>query len=485
MACFGYTPNSAEDLGVCTPACTDSSQCNSGTSTQFACDTNSGICKCTRSSDCGTGYLCDTNSGSCYQPCTDNSTCSYGCCASVGSLQYCDFDAQAPTTSTTGTSGTTGTTGGLPTPWPQIPVQNSPAAVLSSPKLVPIFFAPWTVGGTQHSYSYTQHAEDYTSWIMTSSWLSEVGADYGVGTGTRASPVILSDVPPTTVLDADIQTLISQKIQNGTLPQPDANTLYMIFYPQETTIYEDAAHQYQSCTFFGGYHYEFLDSNLGGQEIVYAVIPDCTGQPNYTMPFDLDIAVSHELIEASTDPYTIYNPAYIFNDTNSPWGFTFGEVGDMCIENTYTDPVSGNSAQRIWSNSLALGSRSPCAPLPTSGDFYGAYVTPNQTAVASPGGTVNLTIHTWSTNPTAPSWYGLVYPNSSTFPGTTLSPDYSNSSTPAVFSDNGTITFSMTIPSNAPRSTQNAASYAYYWVYTFPNNTSDDSMWWPVVVYVQ
>jgi hypothetical protein len=88
--------------------------------------------------------------------------------------------------------------------------------------------------------------------------------------------------------------------------------------------------------------------------------------------------MSHEWVEASTDPFPTANgtfslspgptAAYFMTDRDHiVWGVPGGgEAGDLCeAEGTavYTTPADlGHVAQRTWSNLLAQGSHDPCAP---------------------------------------------------------------------------------------------------------------------------
>ncbi len=77
-----------------------------------------------------------------------------------------------------------------------------------------------------------------------------------------------------------------------------------------------------SCTDFGGYHTSTVVPDAGA--IAYAVIPVCPGfVPNQTDEDVVTGATSHELIEASTDPFGTM-PAYAQADQNH-------EVWDMVL----------------------------------------------------------------------------------------------------------------------------------------------------------
>jgi hypothetical protein len=137
-------------------------------------------------------------------------------------------------------------------------------------------------------------------------------------------------------------------------PAADANQLYVVFYPPATLVNLQGA---ISCHGFGGYHEE---GNANQTNYPYAVIPRCAGLDQVT------VAVSHEIIEAATDPDVETNPAYAAVDADHyTWSFfPGGEVGDMCnYEKQANQRLVGNfMVQRIWSNSSAQAGHDPCVP---------------------------------------------------------------------------------------------------------------------------
>src|SRR5262249_40066876 len=82
------------------------------------------------------------------------------------------------------------------------------------------------------------------------------------------------------------------------------------------------------------------------ETFAYAVIPTCSKEG---VPL-VEIAASHELIEAMTDAHPEGSLAYQMRAT-SPW-YVIGEVGDLC---EFMSPVieNGHFLTRVWSNSAA------------------------------------------------------------------------------------------------------------------------------------
>jgi hypothetical protein len=174
---------------------------------------------------------------------------------------------------------------------------------------------------------------------------------------------------PSSITDAQIQTWLAQHIAAGDFPTPDAQTVYMLYFPQTTSI-EAPLNQGASCVQFGGYHDSVpVTFDGGGVEVAYAVLPFCDYGQGETVNFQqVTLAASHELAEAVTDPHPLGTVAFNL-DSNDAWvgalSYGGGECGDMC---TYVaDPTydeSGYTVQRIWSNQAAAQSKQPCQPFP-------------------------------------------------------------------------------------------------------------------------
>jgi hypothetical protein len=149
------------------------------------------------------------------------------------------------------------------------------------------------------------------------------------------------------------------------LPQPDANTLYMIHFPPGVTITQGG---HSSCNggdqYFCAYHSGAAASGQVGT-VRYSVIPylgdngctqGCGGGTGKVSP-DTEVTASHEIMEAVTD-------ADVWSGSNSKLGWYdqsgngtgtgqcpgsgAGEVGDIC--NGDVASVGKYKVQKIWSN---------------------------------------------------------------------------------------------------------------------------------------
>ena len=110
----------------------------------------------------------------------------------------------------------------------------------------------------------------------------------------------------------------------------------------------------------GGYHTESQNKNL-----VYAIMPHCS----MFQTAEVELAASHELNEASTDPHPGSNPAYVGFDENH-LAFEFfnqfqDELGDACEAFTTAEDrtdFTPYTVQRQWSNKSAAAGSQWCLP---------------------------------------------------------------------------------------------------------------------------
>jgi hypothetical protein len=177
----------------------------------------------------------------------------------------------------------------------------------------------------------------FFDYILTSQLIDQLG-EYSVpgqtiGHGSRIGATVLtSPAHGRSVQDSDIQNLIQQEINSGTLPPTNAKTLYFVFLPNGVTVVQSNS---SSCQDFCGYHDSF------GNGVYYAVMPypgcsGCTG--GLTVLDALTSTTSHELCEAITDP--IPGQGW-YDDTN-------GEIGDICAWKTRK--LGNYTIQLEWSN---------------------------------------------------------------------------------------------------------------------------------------
>lgn len=161
-------------------------------------------------------------------------------------------------------------------------------------------------------------------------------SQYGVGRGSFGSTWRIWYTNDTTMseqLDDSggqnaLKGLLIDAIQEGHLPTPNANQLYVIFLPPGEELIEPGGEEPTWETGTLGYHSWFTSPDYG--TIYYAVIPFPDGNPN-PITHDLQSSfnsltttVSHEVAEAVTDPMLDTN--YGWDDQQFGNG---GEIGDL------------------------------------------------------------------------------------------------------------------------------------------------------------
>jgi hypothetical protein len=280
---------------------------------------------------------------------------------------------------------------------PQVPLANTPAAILASPKVMPI------------TYDNDNKRADLEAFVpnfaQSTAW-AEQTAEYGVGPLTMATPQHVAGNAPANMTDDNLMQLLQANLTgaNPAWGAPDPSTIYAFFIPDGTT-YNDFTNS-QCCVDYDGYH---SVSTVGGVDLVYAVMCHCPGidGPNINALQQLTVVASHEIVEAATDPY--YNkPAYANSDDNhAVWTVvTGGEVGDMCAfaDNAYWNPPDMQyMIQRSWSNQAAAAGHDPCVgegmspyyqtvPKLTDSVTIQSYGWPTKGIHIANGGTANLTL---------------------------------------------------------------------------------------------
>lgn len=226
--------------------------------------------------------------------------------------------------------------------------------VLTSPKIVPIFFATDSTMKPQ--------VEAFSQAMVGSTYWSATTSEYGVGALSLGATIVTSDTPPTT--DTALVTWLQGHFngQNGWPTTPDPQTIYSVFLPAGVVLKTSFGN---SCEAFGAYHDEAAQTGTN-KPIVYALMPRCDGGSTSGTFDELTMSTSHEWIEAATDPNVETTPAY--GDVDSDhyvWAYTPGaEVGDMCeyVDAAYQRLVGNYMVQRTWSNAAAMAGHDPCVP---------------------------------------------------------------------------------------------------------------------------
>jgi hypothetical protein len=293
-----------------------------------------------------------------------------------------------------------------PAPHPAPPqVVSGGGVVLQHPKIVPIFFADYDA-------TLQAGATDFvTQLALLQSYTTATLSEYGVAGLTAGTPIILTeDAPVGTAAapydDSSIESWLASKLtsNDSQFGTADPNTIYTVFFPASTIISlgQDMSGQASlSCQDFGGYHNNIdlaaggddAGADAGTQPIAYAVIPSCTNFHNLSGIDMITGAASHEIAEASSDPF----PAETltgFSDVDQNhvvWDFVLGggEIGDMCAQypDAFFKPTGFDYfVQRIWSNAAALAGHDPCVPVDATVYFNSAASLPDMVTLPFGGG---------------------------------------------------------------------------------------------------
>jgi len=250
-----------------------------------------------------------------------------------------------------------GNDAGYPGPHPAPPqVRNQQGPVLATPRVVPVFFA---------NDAYQAQVEGFLAALAGSTYWTATTSEYGVGALSVAPSIVTTDAPPQTIDTAGIEAFLAKQTAG-------ANDVFAVFYPSTTTI--DDPTFGTSCKDFNGFHWQ----GVTNPSLVYAVIPRCPSAGALTGFDAISASLSHELVEAATDPFLAQSPAWAFTDVDHLiWSFVPGaEVADMCdLEPQSFQPLVGNHmVQRSWSNASALAGHDPCVPALSQPYFVAAPV---------------------------------------------------------------------------------------------------------------
>jgi hypothetical protein len=295
-------------------------------------------------------------------PCSYRVECGVGLACYESSCQKLRAEACAPP----GTSPDST----YPARQPSVPRCLTPPSpmLLTKPKVVLVTFKDDSRASTLEAFVNALGSSGY--WHSTTS-------EYGIAELEALPAIRLRESPPSKLADADIRTWLLDKLSNDErFPQSDARTLYILAYPSGVAITGpgSSSEGNQSCRDFGGYHDSFNDPN--GTHTPYAVIPDCAYN-------DAEAALSHETIEAATDPFSnlgllSFAPSGygVIDAPHFVWSLPAGggaELADMCEWQpmaNYQDPEVGGMVQRSWSNAAMAAFHQPCVPAQSSNAYF-------------------------------------------------------------------------------------------------------------------
>jgi hypothetical protein len=234
-------------------------------------------------------------------------------------------------------------------------------AVLSKPVIITV---TWP-GETQAT-----ELENFGDTIGAGAYWKAITAEYGAAAAISGGPnhLRLATAAPASITDAQLTQLVADSLAApGTVwPIPaTGDPVYILYLPITTSLILQGA---EACsTGVGGYHQSTM---VNGKSVAFAIIPRCGGAALDETTF----TASHELDEATTDPYPNNGAAFRgFRDEDVAWE-TFlqhqDEVGDACefFDDSQLGPADSSASvatytvQRQWSNASGAAGHDPCVP---------------------------------------------------------------------------------------------------------------------------
>jgi hypothetical protein len=252
---------------------------------------------------------------------------------------------------------------------------------LASPKVVPIFFPADPNRASVESFLAALPASAY--WAATS--------EYGVGALSSASSIVMPDAAPSAVTDADIRAVLAAHVQGTAADWPAGDqNVYAFFYPSSTKV--TAKNGTVLCN--GGWDAYHSNVSTGASAgIPYIVLAGCSGVGDGVLD-TTTASLSHELVEAATDPLITSAPAWMLTDMDHViWeAFPGSEIGDMCeiSPQSFDRLVGAFYVQRFWSNAAAAKGEDPCTPAVAQPYFVAAPVLDEDVTITN-GATTDTT----------------------------------------------------------------------------------------------
>lgn len=285
--------------------------------------------------------------------------CLFACAALLAACSSSSSnDTSDPGASDTGDAG-----GFAPADHPAAPtVAKRTGSVLASPKVVVVTFG---------SDPLASQIEAFASQLGASQYWSATTSEYGVGAISFGGAVHLDAPPSATISTNALEAWLASQLDgtHAEWPAADPSTIYTIVYPKGDGIEVDGV---PACKSSPAYHYEVKLAS--GVRVPYAAINRCDPLASLDGIDYVTAGLSHEWIEAATDPLYASAPAYQ-SPASADWMIvTGGELADMCTTTAgvYFKPDDlPFTVQRSWSNAAATSGHDPCVPA-AGGPYFAA-----------------------------------------------------------------------------------------------------------------
>lgn len=264
-------------------------------------------------------------------------------------------------------SGGAGSGGGFMTAaHPALPqVVNFGGSVIEAPRVQAIVYA---------SDPHAADIDGFLAELSSSAYWAQTTAEYGVGALTILPTILRPEAAPAMLEDTDLTAAL---LANTAGPSPawgaaDGQTIYLFVMPEGSIVEAGGA----CCLGYDGFHDE---TKVGSVKVAYGVVCSCPGLdgPGVDDVQQVTVAMSHEIIEAATDPFPFTSPAYAQTDDSSIiWTLLLGgEVADMCqfdVDSFVIPAGSKYMVQKSWSNAAAKAGTDPCVPATPGAPFFAA-----------------------------------------------------------------------------------------------------------------
>jgi|HubBroStandDraft_1064217.scaffolds.fasta_scaffold110442_1 hypothetical protein len=367
---------------------------------------------------------------------------------------------------------------------PQLLVQGG--AVLTAPLLVTVTF-PSDPNATELDL-FGETATNNPWWNTIRTGFCATPATC-VGDGPAGISVQLTSAPASSYADASdptsssqLRTYLNGLIAGGALPAPTSQTNYVLHFPSTTTISLDGSVVCQDLAAYHDY------GTYGGMNYAYAVAPECPGSPIA----DTIFWSSHEIVEATTDPFPYMTSGYWLNlmDPNIlPWlnSVGGGEAADLCYDSWQIGQdqakENGFTVERIWNNEAAAAGHNPCVPESTAPYFNAA---PDKWLLtADVGSSASFTATVFSDSPIEGGWSLSGYDYQASLGTTAYMKVLINGAASAKVNNGDTVTVSVTLlqdTSGLTASNQYPAAVGWLISYLGPVSTPTAAHYWPFMI---
>ncbi|MGZ3652064.1 MAG: hypothetical protein ACXVB9_10455 [Bdellovibrionota bacterium] len=234
------------------------------------------------------------------------------------------------------------------------PVNYYGGPVIAHVKVHAIYWGSGVDAGTQNqlkafytglvSSSYIDQLAEFSTKVRSID--GREGTQQEIGRGSFGESITITPVNRSASLtQADIEHELEAQIESGAIPKPDADSLYMIHFPDGISVSISFG---RSCESWLADHEVYRSAKFGS--VYYALFP-CDSYDSSSFS-TLTYAASHELEEAISDPMSpLQNEPNVFP---AGWLRADGqEIGDLCTSARSTLHAGGvdYSVNPAWLNS--------------------------------------------------------------------------------------------------------------------------------------